>query len=149
MKLELAFEEFIKNNPAVYQYGFASDNQTKTATFLIHASNGTFDCVCFFLEEEGILLVVIDLGISFDLEDIEELEHVTQVANQLNMSTKLGHFYVDENLGGVFVKVSQIVRGSEEEIVSTVTDSILICGVMANEGHTLFQESSIAVTNDL
>lgn len=136
MNVVQAFEQFVSTHQMNYQYGFASDNQTQSASFAIAGSFATYQSYLYFLQEENILMAVIKLGMvpEKSLETEKKLALLT-LLNQLNLTTKIGHFCFDASTGQVMVKISQAIRGTDQEQIQLVTDTILLAGVMANQSH--------------
>lgn len=127
MTIQQLFEQFIKEFEIDYRYGFASDNHTITANFYISNEDKNYETKCFFIEEEGIFVVTVDLNIPSELINFD-------VINGLNALTKFGSFIYDELDDKVYLRISQFLRGEDDIKYESLKDIILMAGLITNEG---------------
>lgn len=126
------FAKFAEENQMAFELGVASDNLTNTAGFIIAGTHTNHQGLAYFLEDEGIIMLWIKVK-SVDLDEEEALE----IVNDLNKTTKLGHFVYDYDNDSINVKLSQMIRGNEEQRTKQVSEVILQAGVMADQSYTM------------
>lgn len=115
MTLEQVFLRFAEKTKLDYRFGFASDNKTKTARFLIKHEDVDFETICFFVEEENIIIISTNLGVNVEY-DLKTLKKV----NILNGQTKLCAFFLEDMTGEIFAKSSHLLVGTEDEMNDTL-----------------------------
>lgn len=127
MTIQQLFLQFIEEFQVTYQYGFASDNQTVTANFYITSGEADYETRCFFIEDEEIFVVTVDLNIPKERIDFT-------VINTLNALIKFGAFVYDEINEVVYLRISQLLRGSDELRYELLKDTILMAGLITDQG---------------
>ncbi|MFI3227866.1 MAG: hypothetical protein R3Y09_10750 [Clostridia bacterium] len=127
MTLEQVFTQFADEHGLEYRFGFANDNKTKTARFFINYEDIDFETVCFFIEEENIMLITADL------DKVVELDFPTfKIINAINAQTKISTLIVNEDTKKVFAKASQTLVGTPEQMKETMVNTIYVTTMMAH-----------------
>ncbi len=128
MTIEQLFEKFAEEYEMEYRYGFAPDNKTKTALFLMETETETFETMCFFIEEQETLMVIANINIEYHDELYKNI-------NALNATIKFGNFFYDDENEQVYFKNAQFIRGENEEIrYELFRDVVLMSSIIVDEG---------------
>lgn len=133
MTIEETFLKFAEQNNINYRFGFASDNTTKTAIFYVTTQkDNDFKVTTFFLEDESMVIFSINLEIQEKLITLEEI-------NELNMQSKICSFFLESSMQeDVFLKLSHILVGTDENKIDTFAQLTVIAVTTAEDGVEYF-----------